>query len=235
MLPRTFAPAARPVIGALILALSGCAAMQAPDVMVPKGEDIEYGYVETKTAEREYQITYYGPQIYTELTVRSWLDEISATAQKTSHDLALWRAAQIAAAKGCKAFRVTGDREAVQHYIVGRDYETVPVSTFEDTTIRKLEYWSATYFRGEVSLDVALLDEVGPDSYDAAATATALQAQYADALSRPIMANTQYYFGPSSWLFGYKEGYKEAPLFESSPSAPKPVERKPLGQPYYSP
>ena len=49
------------------------------------------------------------------------------------------------------------------------------------------------------------------------------------------MADTRYYFGPASWLYGYKEGYEEAPVFESSKQGPRPPERKPLGQPYYSP
>lgn len=235
MFARSLTIIARAGAAALVLALSACATMHSPDVMVPKANDLNYGYVEKRISDRNYEITYYGPEVYTEVTIRSWLDEISATAQKTSHDLALWRAAQIAAAKGYKAFRVTGDRQMVQHYIVGRDYENVPVSTFEDTTIRKLEYASTTYFRGKVSLDVEMLDETGPDSYDAAATATAMQTQYSDALSRPIMANTQYYFGPSSWLYGYEEGYKEAPVFESSKTVPRPPDRKPLGQPYYIP
>jgi len=222
-------------IAAVILALSACAGGPPPDLMVAKTDEANYGYVEKQISDRNFEITYYGPEVYTEVTVKSWLNEIAETAQRTSHDLALWRAAQIAVAKGYKAFRVTGDKEAVQHYIVGRDYENVPVSTFQDVTIRKLEYWSATYFRGEVTLAVEMKDEIGPDTYDAAATAAAMQSHYNEAIAHPIMADAQYYFGPSSWLYGYKEGYPEAPVFESSKEAPKPPERKPLGQPYYSP
>lgn len=222
-------------LAALLLALTGCAGGAPADLMVTKTDDANYGYVEKHPSERSYEITYYGPEIYTEITYRPTLAEISQIAQRTSRDLAVWRAAQIAGAKGYKAFRVAGDKEKVQHYIVGRDYEAIPLPLFEDTIIRNLGYRSVTYFRGEATLTVEMLNDAEPDSYDAAATAAAMQSRYAEAMAEPIMADTRYYFGPSSWLYGYKEGYGEAPVFESTKRRPKPPERKPLGQPYYMP
>lgn len=219
----------------LAAALAGCAGGPPPELMVPKAEDANFGYTEKQLSDKSYEITYYGPEIYTELTVKVWLDQIVDAAKQTSRDLALWRAAQLASAKGHKAFVVTGESGLVQHYIVGRDYENVPVAPFTNTTIRRLEYWSATYFRGQAKLTVEFADERPEGGYDAAATADTMKARYADIANMPIMADARYYFGPASWLYGYKEGYEEAPVFESEKGPPRPPAQKPLGQPYYMP
>jgi len=226
--------AVRFVFAVALAAVAGCAG-PPPDLMVPKAADANFGYVEKRISDSTYEITYYGPEVYTEVTVKSWLERIAATAQKTSHDLALWRAAQLATDKGYKGFTVTADKGTVRHYIVGRDYENVPVSTFQDVTIRKLEYWSGTYFRGEAALTVDLTDDLGHGAFDAAKTLAAMQSRYPAAVTQAIMADTRYYFGPPSWLYGYEEGYTEAPVFESTKEAPKAPPKKPLGQPYYSP
>ena len=215
--------------------LAGCMANQPPQLMTPKAEDANYGYIEKALSDRDYEIIYYGPEIYTEQTVRSYLDSIEHTAEETSCNLALWRAAQLAAAKGYKGFKVTDAKGIVRHYIIGRDYESVPVSEFQNVTIRQLQYWSATYFRGEAALTIEFTNDSGSDVHDAEQTAAAMSERYPKAMSEPIMADTQYYFGPSSWLYGYDENYKEAPVFESSKSQPRPPDRKPLGQPYYAP
>ncbi len=215
--------------------LAGCVANQAPQLLTPKAADANFGYIEKTLSDTSYEIIYYGPEIYTELTVRSYLDTIEHTAQETSTNLALWRAAQLAAAKGYKGFKVTDAKGIVRHYIIGRDYENVPVSEFQNVTIRQLGYWSATYFRGEAALTVEFTNDTGGDVHDAAQTVAAMSDRYTKAVSEPIMADTQYYFGPSSWLYGYDENYKEAPVFESSKSSPRPPDRKPLGQPYYAP
>ena len=228
--------AVRLVLVSMLAAAAGCAAGPPPELMVPKAGDANYGYAERQVSERGYEITYYGPEIYTELTRKAWLDEIAGTAKTTSHDLALWRAAQLAASKGYKAFTVTGGTEAVRHYIVGRDYENVPVHQFEGAPVRKLEYWSGTYFRGQATLIVELTDEKTDGAFDAAETAAAMEGRYKTAVGAAIMADTRYYFGPASWLYDYdKNNYTEQPVFESSKEGRKPPERKPLGQPYYAP
>jgi hypothetical protein len=224
---------ARILLALLLGTLWACAYGPPPQLMTPKTEDQEYGFTEKQVSDRVFEVGYYGPEIYTQLTVRAWLDEIARTAQTTSHDLALWHAAQIAAAKGSKGFNVTNVKEAVRHYIVGRDYENVPVAVLQNVTIRGYEFYSGTYFRGETTLTIELTDETG--AYDAAQTAAAMESRYAKAVSEAVMADSYYYFGPSSWLYGYDENYIEAPVFTSSTGAPKPPERKPLGQPYYAP
>lgn len=203
--------------------------------MIPYADDGTYGFRQKSESPTDYEVTYYGPMIYTQITARSRLDRISAVAKKTSQDLALWRAAEIAEAHGYSGFRVREAGAIVRHYIVGRDYENVPVGVFQDVTILRFEYASWTYFRGEAKIDIELTNDTGEGVFDAAATAAAAKATYEAATSRPIMAWTYYYFGPDAWFQGYDETHKEAPLFETVPT-PKPgPPGKPLGEPYYIP
>ena len=203
--------------------------------MIPYADDGTYGYRQTSTSPTDYEVTYFGPMIYTQLTVRSFLDRISKTAEKTSQDLAVWRAAEIALEHGYSGFRVTHAGSIVRHYIVGRDYENVPVGVFQNVTIQRLEYASWTYYRGEAKIDVELTDDTSEGVFDAAATAAAAKTIYESATSRAIASETYYYFGPDAWFQGYDETHKEAPLFETVPT-PKPgPPGKPLGQPYYIP
>jgi hypothetical protein len=227
--------AARFLLIVTLAAAVGCATPVPADLMVPKSADANYGYTEKQISARSYEIAYVGPEIYTEQTRKAWLTEIAETAKRTSHDLALWRAAELAAANGFKGFTVTAAKGAVQRYIVGRDYENVPVHQFEGAPVRKLEYWSGTYLRGQARLTVELTDEAAEGAYDAAQTAAEMRNRYMEAINRSIMADTRYYFGPSSWLYGYEEGYEEAPAFESSTERPRPPDAKPLGEPYYAP
>jgi hypothetical protein len=219
---------------AAAIGLSACAGAPPP-LMIPYNDDGTYGFRQKSVSATEYEVTYFGPMIQTELTVRRFLDRISAVAEKTSQDLAVWRAAEIAQEHGYKGFKVRDAGSIVRHYIVGRDYENVPVGVFQNVTILHYEYASWTYFRGEAKLTVALTNDSGEGIFDANETAAAAAAQYQGATSRAIMAETYYYFGPDAWFQGYDETHKEAPLFESVP-VPKPgPPGKPLGQPYYIP
>lgn len=218
----------------LTLALAaGCA--PARPLMVPFGEDSTYGFVDKPAPGADYEVTYYGPMIYTQLTSRRFLSEIAQTAEQTSHDLALWRAAELAQEKGFKAFKLREASGVVRHYIVGRDYENVPVGVFEDVIAKRWEYASWTYFRGEARLTIEPTDENGGGVYLAAETAAAMKSRYEAAVGRAIMADTYYYFGPDAWLQWYDEKHIEAPLFEMTPEAKPGPPGKPLGQPYYIP
>ena len=219
---------------ASLAALAACSAAPRP-LMVPITEDGTYGFTQEQVAPEEYEIAYYGPMIYTQITIKSWLERISNIAKQTSQDLALWRAAELAAGKGFSGVKVSEAGSNVRHYIVGRDYENVPVGVFQNVIINRYEYASWTYYRGEAKLTVELTDETGEGVFNAAETAAALKTRYERAVNGAIMADTYYYFGPDAWFQGYDTEHEEAPLFESVP-VPKPgPPGKPLGQPYYIP
>lgn len=226
--------AARIITLLTLVFVASCAGPPRP-LMIPFGEDTTYGFVDKPISATEYEVRYYGPMIYTQLTVRSWLDQIRHRAQTTSHDLALLRAAELAQTKGYRGFKVLEADGTVRHYIVGRDYENVPVGVFENVIAKRYTYASWTYFRGESKLTIELSDETGDGVYVAAETAPALASRYQAAISRPIMADTYYYFGPDAWLQWYDEKYIEAPLIEGVPEAKPGPPGKPLGQPYYVP
>lgn len=213
---------------------AGCAG-PPPPLMVPFIDGATYGFADEPAAGTDYEVAYYGPMIYTQMTIRTFLNDIAQTAEQTSHDLALWRAAELAQAKGFRGFRVIDAGVIVRHYIVGRDYENVPVGVFENVIAKRYTYASWTYFRGEAKLTVEPTDDNDGGVYLAAETAAAMRDKYEPAMGRAIMADTYYYFGPSAWLQWYDDKHIEAPLFEMTPEAKPGPPGKPLGQPYYIP
>lgn len=214
--------------------LAGCTAPTRP-LMMPFGPDTTYGFVDKPVSGTEYEVSYIGPMIYTQLTIRTALEDISQTARATSHDLALARAGELAQQKGYKGFKVRAADGTVRRYIVGRDYENVPVDVFQNVVATRWELASWTYFRGESTLTVELTDDGGGEAYVAADIAPKLAEHYQAAIQTPIMAGTYYYFGSDAWLQGYDEEYLEAPVLKEPPKAKPGKPGKPLGQPYYIP
>lgn len=98
------------LIAAAILAalLAGCAAAPPKPAMVPLGQTGEFGYSEHDLGEDRIEVSYTGASIRVSSTQGRNDSRVTAEQAKV-HDLALWRAAQIADERGMAAMKIESE------------------------------------------------------------------------------------------------------------------------------
>lgn len=192
--------------------VAGCSAMSAPPrpAMVALDTNGDYGFSETKLADDAYQIRYVEPRLQVS-TDRAARQAAIEAAKQRSYDLALWRAAELAAAQGYAAVQVTQDRRDADVAMSERRYRRVspfvgfgyyghplhghrpwfpyhydaypyfPYFPYEDDYFER----QAASARVSVTLIVKFLREPADDAQDATATATELEQRYANATFPP--------------------------------------------------
>jgi hypothetical protein len=106
------------IAGALVAA---CAAAPPKPAMVPLGQTGEFGYSERDLGQDRIEVTYTGAIIRVSSSAGS--DDAHVTAEQAKiHDLAVWRAAQIADERGMAAMRIENetrdtDVEVTRQYV----------------------------------------------------------------------------------------------------------------------
>jgi len=195
------------LIAGIVLAVagSGCAGSPPPPVpaMAALSATGDYGYSETALAPDLYAVTYVSPS----LSAHGDPDQdygLGGEKQRV-HDLALWRAAELALEKGYPALQVQGESRDADLSIAeppgAPPYVSAPLRTISGPPCRwncgrPIGYWGDPYFNpiyddwyrrahssGRVSakLTVKMLPGVVDGAQDAAQTAERLRAAYASA------------------------------------------------------
>lgn len=197
--------ARRSLLGACLLLAAGCADPPPPTVpaMAALSANGDYGYSETALAPDLYTVAYVSPSLSAHGDPGQ---EYGLGGEKQrARDLALWRAAQLALAKGYPAFQVQSESADLDITVVdpppGPPYVSAPLRTMSGPPCRwdcsrPLGYWGDPYFnpvyddwyrrahssgRAAASLTVKLLPAPAAGAQDAAATAERLRKAYASA------------------------------------------------------
>src|SRR5215510_14299236 len=111
------------LIAATVLAalVAGCAAAPPKPAMVPLGQTGDFGYSERDLGEDRIEVSYIGSSIRVSSTQGRNDSRVTAEQAKV-HDLALWRAAQIADQRGMDAMKIESetrdtDLDVTQQYV----------------------------------------------------------------------------------------------------------------------
>jgi hypothetical protein len=193
-----------PLVIALSVAavgLAGCAEAPRPPLMSPLAQAAEFGYSDQDLSGNRLEVTYLGPRRRVPLSHGEQATAVKA-AQKQADDLALWRAAQVAQARGKPAFTVVNRHTDVEVTIRDR-YDPYPwgwpgyypYSWWRDPFFYPpyppYSAYRDAYAQAQAKLTVELLDKMKPGAHDAAATAAEMSAKYgAKAQPKPTQPKT---------------------------------------------
>lgn len=177
---------------AIVALLTACTFGQTAPLMSPIKVAGSYGYSEVPIGGNRYAVSYTGPSQRT-LRSSNARQEIGAAEHSQAYDFALWRTAQIALAQGIPGFRVGNVRTNVDT-LVDDFYD--PFYGPGLLTRRHLwgpgPYWGTygapnpyAYQQTSVTMDVTLLQSLGPDDYDARDTIDQLRKTYPGAEGTP--------------------------------------------------
>jgi hypothetical protein len=177
---------------AIVALVTACTSDPAPPLMSPIEVARSYGYSEVPIGDNRYAVTYTGPSQRT-LRSANARQETGAVEHTQAYDFALWRAAQIALAQGFPGFRVGNVRTNVDTLV--DDYYD-PFYGPGLSTHRYLwgpgPYWGPygapnpyAYQQTSVTMDVTLLQSLGPGDYDARDTIDQLRKTYPGAEGTP--------------------------------------------------
>ena len=95
-------------VGVLAAVLAACASAPPKPAMVPRGQTGDFGYSERDVGQDRIEVTYTGAAIRVSST-QGRNDSRVTNEQAKVHDLALWRAAQIADQRGMAAMKVENE------------------------------------------------------------------------------------------------------------------------------
>jgi hypothetical protein len=193
-------------IAALILALAtaACSSTQTQPVLVPAMAALsatgDYGWSETALAPDRYEVTFVTPSLSAHGDAEADYGLIGE--RQRTHDLALWRAAQLAQEKGYPALQVETESHDIDVDIVDPPgpppFVSAPLRTMSGPPCRwdcsrPIGYWGDPYFnpaydnwyrrahssgRVTATLTVKLLPQRIAGAQDAAATAARMQGIY---------------------------------------------------------
>jgi len=182
--------AAKPIVACIagLVALAGCQAAPRLPLMSPLEAGAGYGYAERSLGDAHFEVDYVSPTMRTSL-VREVREADVAEVRELASDLALWRAAELAAGRGFAAFTVDDRRTDVEvidrvryrrHY---RRYRSRALSPFGYHGF----YDFGPRFRDallqvRVTLTITLLSELAEGALDAAQTVEELKQKHPDAL-----------------------------------------------------
>jgi hypothetical protein len=179
---------------AVLAVLAGCHSVPPLPMMTPIEIGGNFGYADKPTGDNQFDVIYQTPLRPTAFDEHRREDDADRTT-KLAKDLALWRAAELALARGFPAFRVVDVRNDVK--IDSRDqttnppYYAAPLSPFFPPLITgpqrpvypygfsdtPVDYRSM-YLQAKVTLSVILHKEPSGDSEDAATVARQMRSKY---------------------------------------------------------
>ena len=184
--------AAKPIVACIagLVALAGCQAAPRLPLMSPLEAGAGYGYAERPLGDAHFEVDYVSPTMLTS-PVRDEREAQVAEVRELASDLALWRAAELAAGQGFAAFTVDDRRTDVEvevideaqylpHYgpYIGRTLSPFGYHGFYDFGPRFRDAW----LQVRVTLTITLLSELVEGALDAAQTVEELKQKHPDAL-----------------------------------------------------
>jgi hypothetical protein len=175
----------------LVLALAACATEPSYPLLTPFATAKTFGYAETPRGENRYSVTYATP---TRLSFAAAGDANDAEAARTlGTDMAIWRAAQIAASAGFEGFHVSDRQADVTLYPDPLDLDFPPPYWGPGGWQRHDPFWGfggpwlppRLLLAARVTIEMRLLHAPGPDDYDAAGAMARLARTYPGADGTP--------------------------------------------------
>ena len=172
---------------AILWSLAACQGAPAPPLMSPLDDGAGYGYGERQLSERRYEVFYLAP------TVRTWVDRKQREgdierARGLAHDLALWRAAELAMEDEFDAFTVEDRRSDVDVEIIEERPDFFDAGFHHHRLYGFHGYYDyapgyrSAWLRARATLAVVFQAEATDDSFDAAATVARLRNKHPDAI-----------------------------------------------------
>jgi len=189
--------AAALILAGSAIALPGCTG-ESISLLAPLGSPESFGYTERRISDDHYQIVYSGPEVTTDNTEESAVAFAARKARETAYELALWRGAQIAVARGYPDFAILSATTHVKELIVGHDYRDQGNPVYENVHGASIGYQMAIYFRPTAHITIELRREKSASDLAAPEIARRMEQRYAHASNQAIGPNTYYYFGPSA-------------------------------------
>ncbi len=169
-----------------ILALAGCAEV-GPPLYSPISAAGTFGYAEERLTDDRFQVTYAAPRLTT--FVFSRFDRAANGEQRLAlaYDLALLRAADVAAQSGWTHFVVAARDNDTRVDVIGDrgfygPYAARPFYRYNRFYYNRFNNNTYAVIRATVGLTVERRDRAGADVFDAGATLRRLQAKYPDAV-----------------------------------------------------
>ncbi|MGE5146831.1 MAG: CC0125/CC1285 family lipoprotein [Candidatus Eiseniibacteriota bacterium] len=183
-----------PLTIVLAAALAACSQAPRPPLMSPISQVTDFGYANRDLTDGRIEVTYLGPSY----RVSSWRDSRQAEVDKAkaqAEDLATWRAAQVALARGKPAFEIVDRNSNIEvdvrnyydpypypypfgyyPYYYARDpfYPVFPV-------LPSYSGYREARAQAEAKLTVQLLDKMKPGALNAQETADRLSQKYGPA------------------------------------------------------
>ena len=178
--------------------LAACSQTPRPPLMSPIAQVVDYGYADRDLGNDRVEVTYLGPS-YRVSTWRSSRQEAVDQARAQAEELATWRAAQVALARGKPAFDIV-DRRSNVEVDIRQHYDPYPFGWAPYGYSHYPYYWARApfyspwpafgsyrdaYAQAEAALTVRLLDEVQPGALDARETANRLTSKYGPPAGQP--------------------------------------------------
>ena len=180
------------VLLALALALGGCATGPSYPLLSPLATAKSFGYAEAPRGENRYGVTYVTPaRLAFGAAGPSGSD--AEAARTLGYDMAVWRAAQLAAASGFEGFRVSDRQADVTFYPDPLDLDFPPSYWGPGWWRRRDPFWGMNdpwppprlLLAARVTIDVRLVHAPGPDDYDTAGVLAQLAHTYPGADGTP--------------------------------------------------
>jgi hypothetical protein len=183
---------ARLAVLVLVAACAACATEPGLPLLSPLATAKSFGYAETPRGADRYSVTYATP---TRSSFRSPESDASDAegARTLGYDMAVWRAAQIAAAAGYEGFHVADRQTDVTFYPDPIDRDFPPLLwgpgwwSWRQPLAAADGPWppSRLLLAARVTIEVRLLHAPGADDYDAAAIMAKLAQTYPGADGTP--------------------------------------------------
>jgi hypothetical protein len=161
---------------ALVCLLAACATGPQAPLLSPLNVAKRYGYTEATFGPAKVQVTYVGPSRQSSVYA-SERDPDANAARTQAYDLAVWRAAQIALERGFTGFHVDSSRADIETTYDDPFYDPLygpPYGPYFGPPFRR-RFWGYpgfypsynpyAYIQARVTIDVTLLQALGPGDY----------------------------------------------------------------------
>jgi hypothetical protein len=170
------------MVPVIAMIAAGCTTGGSQPLMSAWNDETEYGYNDRKLDGSGYRIEYTTPFTRTTADAKR-REEAIADLRRLAYDLALWRAAEIAAREGYKAFAIT-DRRFEPNLRAYNDVPDIPRLSLAHpqggvwvTAPSRFDFKSM-WLQGRQTIDIRLQREMGAGALDTEATIRRLSREH---------------------------------------------------------